>query len=145
MALINEILAGGFDLQNRDDGLIASTLSVGRVKLVKTEIGKGRILETLGLEVGNNVLDAIDTIPDYRHVKHLVANGWLDIGSALARYAVDAMVPALLTQEQADSLKALAEVPDPVSASDITRALEGYGPQGAPAEPTIPDLGPTIP
>lgn len=125
MALRDEILAGGFDLQNRDDGAIAAALSVGRTKIVPTEIGKGRILATLGLTVGNSLLDVIDTAPDFRHVKQLVENGWLDIGSDLARASVDALVPTVLTQTEADVLKALAEVPDVVTPQDVAKALEG--------------------
>jgi hypothetical protein len=123
--LRDEILTGGFNLQNRDDGAIAAALSVGRTKIVPTEIGKGRILATLGLATGNALLDVIDTAPDFRHVKQLVENGWLDIGSDLSRASLDALVPAVLTQVEADTLKALAEVPDPVTPQDVAKALEG--------------------
>lgn len=94
-----------------DSDVVQQLNAVTTVRVVRTEIGKGRILETLGLSAGNALLDVIDNAPDFRHVKHLVANGWLDVGSALVRASVDALVPDVLTQEQADALKALAEQP----------------------------------
>lgn len=125
MSLLDDILSGGFDLLDRNDGAIAAALSVGRTRIVPTEIGKGRILETLGLDAGNALLDVIDGAPEFRHVKHLVANGWLDIGSPIVRAAVDGLVPSVLTQAQADALKSLAVVADPVSAQQVAAALEG--------------------
>lgn len=125
MALKDDILAGGFDLANRDDGAIAAALSVGRTKLVPTEIGNGSILETIGLAAGNALLDTIAAVPDFRHVKPLLEQGRLRVDSALVRGTLDSLVPAVLTQAQADALKALAVKPDPVSANDVARALEG--------------------
>ena len=69
----------------------------------------------------NAVLDVIDNAPDYRHVKQLVENGWLDIGSALARQSIDALVPAIITQEQADAIKALGEVSTPVDEFEVRK------------------------
>ena len=43
MSLRDEILAGGFDLANRDDGAIAAALSQGRTKVVSREVGDGAI------------------------------------------------------------------------------------------------------
>jgi predicted LPLAT superfamily acyltransferase len=125
MTLLEEIQAGGFDLANRDDGAIAAALSVGRTKLVKTSIGEGTILATLGLAAGNAFLDVIDAHPDFRHVKKIVARGEFDMSSPVSQAGVDGMVPAVLTQEQADALKNLAVVPDVISANDVARALEG--------------------
>lgn len=125
MPLRDEILAGAFDLANRDDGAIAAALSAGRVKVVPTEIGKGRILATMGLEAGNAFLDIIDSAPDFRHVRHLIANGWLDIGDGLTRAMVDSLVGTVLTSEQASALKALAEEPEVITAQQVAQALEG--------------------
>lgn len=125
MSLRDDILAGGFDLDNRDDGAIAFALSQGRTRIVRTEIGKGAIIEAIGLEAGNRLLDVIDTAPAYRHVKQLLENGWFNVGSALARASLDTLVPTVLTQREADTLKALAVVPDPITAQDVARALEG--------------------
>ena len=125
MSLRDDILAGGFDLANRDDGVIAFALSQGRTRIVRTEIGKGAIIEAIGLEAGNRLLDVIDTAPAYRHVKQLLENGWFNVGSALARASLDTLVPTVLTQREVDTLKALAVVPDPITAQDVARALEG--------------------
>ena len=125
MALYDEIIAGGFDLLNRDDGAIAAALSVGRTKLVPTEIGNGTILEAIGLTAGNALLDVLNTAPDFRYVKPLLEQGRLRVDSALVRATLDMLVPSVLTQVQADALKNLAVKPDLVSAQDVARALEG--------------------
>lgn len=126
MSLYDDILAGGFDLQNRDDGAIAAALSVGRTKLVPTEIGNGTILETIGLTAGNTLLDVLNTAPDFRYVKPLLEQGRLRVDSGLVRATLDTLVPSVLTQAQADALKNLALVPDPVSSQDVAKALEGH-------------------
>lgn len=125
MDIYDEIIAGGFDLQNRDDGAIAATLSAGRTKLVPTEIGNGTILETIGLTAGNALLDAINAAPGFRYVKPLLEQGRLRVDSALVRDTLDTLVPSVLKQAQADALKNLAVKPDPVSAQDVAKALEG--------------------
>lgn len=55
-------------------------------------IGKGGILEHLGFEVGNAVCDLIDTHPTYRHIKHLLADGRLDLNVALTRGSIASLV-----------------------------------------------------
>lgn len=125
-SLKDEILAGGFDLQNRDDGLIAASLSVGRKKLVTTEIGNGSILATIGIESGNNLLDAIHSQPQFRYVTPLIDQGRLDVASMLTRGSLDNLADVgVITQAEADAVKALAEVDDPVSAQAVAKALEG--------------------
>lgn len=122
MSLYADILTTGIDLSRHDE--IAAVLSVGRTRVVRTEIGKGAIIEAIGLTAGNALLDVIDSDPAYRHIKQLVENGWFNIGSALARDSLDTLVPATLTQVQADALKALADVPDPITPLQVARALE---------------------
>lgn len=123
MITLDEITATGLDLS--DHGAIAAALSVGRTKLVTTAIGEGAILATLGLEAGNAFLDVIDAHPDFRHVKKIIARGEFDMSSPVSQAGVQGMVPAVLTQEQADALKALAVVPDPVTPVDVQRVLDG--------------------
>ena len=123
MSLYADILATGIDPSRHDE--IAAVLSVGRTRVVRTEIGKGAIIEAIGLTAGNGLLDVIDSDPAYRHVKQLLENGWFNVGSALARASLDTLVPTVLTQREADTLKALAVVPDPITAQDVARALEG--------------------
>jgi hypothetical protein len=123
MITLAEVQATGLPLD--DHGAIAAALSVGRTKLVKTEIGEGTILATLGLEAGNAFLDVVDAHPDFRHVKKIVARGEFDMSSPVSQAGVQGMVPTVLTQEQADALQGLAVQPDPVASQDVTRALEG--------------------
>lgn len=89
-----------------EDALNAKT----RTKTIPTEVGNGAILEVLGMTAGNALLDVINTVPDFRHVKPLVEQGRLRLDSALVRATLDSLVPAVLTKAQADTLKAKAEV-----------------------------------
>ena len=125
MTLKSEILAGGFDLAHRNDGAIAAALSVGRTKLVPTEIGTGTVLETLGVAAANQLLDAIYNTPDFRYVKPLLEQGRLRIDSAMVRATLDSLVPAAITQINADKLKAVAVVPDVITPQQVAQALEG--------------------
>lgn len=124
MVTLAEIQATGLPLE--DHGAIAAALSAGRTKLVLTEIGNGKILETIGLQAGNQLLDAIYNAPDFKHVVPLLEQGRLDISSAVSQGALDMLAAAgACTQANADKLKALAVVPDPVTSQDVTKALEG--------------------
>lgn len=102
---------------------VATSLSGTQTKLVPTEVGNGTILEVLGLIVGNALLDVINTSPDFRYVKPLVEQGRLRLDAPLTIAALQSMVPAVLTQEQADSLLARAQVPDTVTAWDVSSAI----------------------
>lgn len=108
-------------LQTHEVSEIAAQLNVGRTKLIPMEIGNGFILATIGLTSGNALLDVIYNTPDFRHVKPLLEQGRLEINSPLARGALDALVGVCITQAEADALKSLAEVPDPVNESDVKK------------------------
>lgn len=129
MGLREEILAGGFDLAHRDDGAIAAALSTGRTKIVSRLIGFGTILDALGPAQGAAVLDALEAIgAQVSAVKwgmRLLEASNLDIGLPSVRGQIDALVGVALTEEQAATLKALAVQADPVSSTDVARALEG--------------------
>ena len=80
------------------------------VTLVSTEIGKGKIIETIGMDAANAILDIIDTEQPFRHVKQLLANGWLDVNSAVLREQLDQMaVAGAISVENVAKIKALAE------------------------------------
>jgi hypothetical protein len=111
----------------RDDGAIAAALSVGRKKPNAREIGNGTILETIGLAAGNALLDVINTVPDFRHVKPLVEQGRLVIGAPLVQATVHSLVPSVLTQPQADALCALGFDDDPISVNAVSDALNAGG------------------
>ena len=123
MITLAEIQATGLPLEAHDE--IAAALSAGRTKIVPTEIGKGRVIATIGLESANDLLDVIDTAPDFRHVKQLLASGWLDVGAPLTRGALDNLAAGgVVTQAEADAIKALAEVPDPVTPLEVALTIE---------------------
>lgn len=109
----------------RNDAAIASALSVGRTKLVPTEIGVGTILEILGLSVGNALIDAINNTADFRHIRPLLEQGRLRLDAALVQGTLQSLVPALLTQAQASALANYARKPDPVPVSSVSKALNG--------------------
>ena len=108
---------------SRDTQAIADALSVGRMKPSDREIGNGTILAVLGLTAGNALLDAINNVPDFRHVKPLVEQGRLSIGGPLVAIALAGMVlEGVITQADADKLLAIAVEPDPVSEFDVRQA-----------------------
>ena len=121
MITLAEIQATGIPFG--ESAQIAAALSAGRTKPVKTSIGEGTILATLGMTAGNAFLDVIDTVPDYRHVKKIIARGEFDMSSPVSQAGVQALVPSVLTQEQADALMALAQEPDPVSYQEVERII----------------------
>lgn len=113
------------EIDSGDFHVIDSIVSAGRVKANSTEVGYGTILETVGLTKGNAMIDVITATPDYKYVVPLLEQGRLLIGSALAQAAVQAFVPALLTQGEADSLKNLGLTPDPVGWEACRTAIQG--------------------
>lgn len=124
-ALKSEISArcGAALIASGDTQAIADTLNVGRKRPNKREIGNGSILEAIGLAGGNALLDVINTVPDFRHVKPMVEQGRLLIGSPLVQATVQSLVGTVLTQGQADALCALGFEPDPVSELDVRIAM----------------------
>jgi hypothetical protein len=112
-------------IASKDYQALADIVNTGRQRLSNMDIGNGWVLETLGLTVGNALLDAIHANPEFRHVKVLLDQSRLNISSPLVQATLDAFVPSVLTQAQADSLKALGYVPDLVSPATIYSALTG--------------------
>ena len=111
-------------LPDRNDVAIASILSVGRVSLRPFEIGNGLVLATIGLASGNALLDTLSSGADFRHVKPLLEQGRLDISSAVARGALDGFAQAgVITQAEANAIKALAETPNPIHYNTVSDAL----------------------
>ena len=117
MALIDDILALPAELRAMQDTQAIADALPPVVTIRAREIGKGRVLGTIGLEAGNKLLDTIDTDADFRHVKQLVANGWLDVGDALTR----AMIDQVCTPEDGAALKALAETSTPIDEMTVRR------------------------
>ena len=110
---------------SRNDAAIAVALSVGRTRLVPTEVGVGTILEVLGLDLGNTLIDTINGAPQFRHIRPLMEQGRLRLDSALVQATLQSLVPSMLTQSQANALANRARVPDPVLVASVSAALNG--------------------
>ena len=125
MTLLQEIQAGGFDLTNRDDGAIATALSLGRKKVVKTLGGIGIVLDTLGPVDGAALLDHLESmsasVPAVKWAFVLINRGELDFGAAATRGMIDQLLP----NAAGAALKSIAEVADTITAQDVAKALEG--------------------
>lgn len=125
MALIDDIRALPADLlATRDTAQIAAALPpVSR--LVPTEIGNGTVLETLGLAVGNALLDVLYNAPDFRYVKPLLEQGRLRIDAPPARAALDGIAAAGIAAgfgaAQAEAIKALADAVTPADEMTVRR------------------------
>lgn len=103
---------------------IAEVLSNTLTQPVATEIGKGTILAILGFDSGNAFLDVIDNSPPYRHVKDIIGKSKFDVSLEVSKQGILAMVPAVITQEQADALIALGTQKVQVSVQEVAQALE---------------------
>ena len=140
MITLAEIQATGLPLT--DHGAIADALSAGRTKIISREVGDGSIALALGVPAGPVFLMQLEllantavtgeTTPEQLAQIAVARQAWrsinrvgFDVGNAGVRAGIDAMVSTLLTAEQAEAIKALAVVPDPVSSQDVTKALEG--------------------
>lgn len=119
-------------LAARDIDELARILSIGRSRPTAREIGNGTILEVLGVDAGNKLLDHIAAADELRHVRPLLDQGRLMIGAALVQGTLQAYVqlPDVISQADADKLCALGIEPDPLTPQDVAEAL--YNPDGTP-------------
>jgi hypothetical protein len=129
MTLKDEILAGGFDLQNRDDGAIAAALSVGRTKITSRFVTARAVLAEC--ENGATILDKLEAASAQISavkwaMKFLQQEGGIDVAHPRTLGMIDQLeAGGVLTQTEADELKGMAVQPDPVTSQDVTHALEG--------------------
>lgn len=126
MTLREEILANpacAEALAARDCHALARIMSIGRKRTNSREIGNGTILEALGMSVGNSLLDVINNNVNFRYVKPLVEQGRLLIGSALVRATLQSLVPAVISQVEADRLIALGFEPDEITYQEVAAAV----------------------
>lgn len=112
-------------LVKRNIDALASILSVGRTRASSREIGNGTILEVLGMEAGNRLLDHIAGADELRHIRPLLEQGRLVIGAPLVQAALQSYVqlPDVISQADADKLCALGIEPDPLIPRDVADAL----------------------
>lgn len=114
----------------REHGAIAAQLSEGRTEVVQVLGGIGLIIEALGPEDGAQVLDALQantaTNSALKWGWYLIERGDLDFGSTTTRHMLDKLAnDGVLTQAQADALKAVAVRPATVSVQAVIDAMEG--------------------
>lgn len=125
------------------DQAIADLINAERLpKIVSKEIGDGALSLALGTpngpvfmyrlkQVATQVLPTDATIEQIAPVAiaqqavESLAKGSFDVGNAGVRAGIDMMIGLLLTAEQATAIKAIAEAPDLVTASDVSRAMRG--------------------
>lgn len=125
------------------DQAIADILNDERApKIVSKEIGDGAVSLALDVPAGPVFLLQLETIanttptsettPDQmaqiavaRQAWRSLNKGAFDVGRPSVRAGLDLFVGSLLTADQASAIKALAEVPDIVTGSDVSRALRG--------------------
>lgn len=107
-------------LLGRDTAAIAVFMSLARTCATDAEIGNGMVLEVLGIERGNALLDLIAADSDLRHVRPLLEQGRLRVASNLVAEWLQGLVGASqLTQQEADAITAIGLQPDPVSEFDV--------------------------
>ena len=117
-------------LAARDCGAIAAILSVGRTKTVERNVGYGTIMDTLGAEAGAAFLDALTSMATVsspvKWALKLLDRGELNVGAHATQLQLDALAEGgAMPVAVAQALKALAVVPDVVTAQDVQAALEG--------------------
>jgi hypothetical protein len=94
-----------------------------RTRPTATTLGNGTVLEVLGIPDGNTFLDFLNTTQDFRYVKPLLEQGRLEIGKTIVQQVIQSLVPAVLTQTNADKLCAVGIEPDPYTAEELHDAL----------------------
>lgn len=116
-------------LAARDCAALALLLSAGRTCGNDREIGYGTILEAIGIEAGNTLIDFIQEQTAMRHVKPLLEQGRLRIGSPMVRQSLQAFVGPAISQADADTLCGLGQQPDSLTAQQVAEAL--FHPDGS--------------
>lgn len=123
-----------------DTVAIAAVLSAGRTRIAPRLIGDADVslaigipdgpMFLLGLEDAATTRPATDASPEQLAVYATARQAWrsvqnkaFEIGNPAVRAAIDLFVGVLLTADQAVAIKALAEVPDPVSEWDVRCAI----------------------
>lgn len=133
---------GPAEIARANDQAIADIISTGRTKVVSREVGDGAIALALGTQAGPLFIYklrrlAATTLPDdatdeqiipvavaQQAVESLAKVGF-DVGNPDVRAGLSMFEGTLLTAVQIKAIKALAEIPDPITADDVSRAVRG--------------------
>lgn len=110
-------------LAAKDCEALAALLSDGRTCGNEREVGYGTIIETIGIESGNQLIDFLKAAEPMRHVVPLLDQGRLRIGSPLVQSTLQSFVGGPIDQADADALCALGLQPDPLTARQVAEAL----------------------
>jgi hypothetical protein len=117
-------------IASRDCHAIAEVVSEGRTKASGLTIGNGTIITAIGdLATANTLLDALHSDQRFKYVIPLLDQGRLIGSDPLVVATIQAFVPSILNQAQADKLIALCRVADPVSQGEVAEVL--YNPDGS--------------
>lgn len=110
-------------LAAKDCEALAALLSNGRTCSNEREVGYGTIIETIGLEAGNQLIDFLKASEAMRHVMPLLDQGRLRIGAPLVQSTLQSLAGGPIDQADADALCALGLQPDPLTARQVAEAL----------------------
>lgn len=134
MTLYEEIVAKctSEEIADRNYHVIADKVNIDRTKTTYRtgEIGIGTILEALGLQVGNALLDAIYANAMFKYVKPLLEQGRLIIESPIVQGTLASLVnqqisaDVTFTQDHADAINIIGTTPDPVTWTQCQEAVE---------------------
>lgn len=109
--------------------LIASRLSETKRKACSYEAGKGDVIVTVGFDVGNAFCDMIESNHQFRHVKHLLSAGKMDVSLPLTQQMILSLVGVTLaeglvfTPENAIAILALATEAEVVTEYEVRCAV----------------------
>lgn len=113
-----------------DTTAIAEALSVGRVKIGRTEVGPGTIMEALGVAgiPGGEFLDSLEAIGQVDRDVHwtmaLILDGKLRLDLPATRAGMNRLATAVPTLAPAMAvLMRVGEVPDPIPEFDVRCAI----------------------
>lgn len=144
MTLLEEIQAKCSPelLASRDCAAITAAFNAGRKRIEQPHfVGDGTVSNALGRPAGplfvlwlqraaaaapapDALIEVQASYAEIAQACRLLLEGKLDVGLPIVRSGIDGLVGASpLTQEQADVIKTLALVDDPVSEMDVRRAI----------------------
>jgi len=110
-------------IASRDHDAIAAAVNVGRTKVSPRLGGIGLVLNTLGPTDGAALLDSLELLSATNSAVKwafvLINRGELDFGAPATRAMIDMLLPAPV----ATLLKAVAEVPDPITEFAVRASL----------------------
>lgn len=85
-----------------------------KTRLKFFEIGNGGIITALGLQLGNNFIDLLNSAPEFRHIRNLLLDGRLRLDSVVTQTVLASLIGTNIggvtfTQQHVDALNAPAK------------------------------------